>query len=66
MASDRPNLLYLHSDQHSPVVMGCTGDPLVRTPHLDSLAAQGVVLENVYCPSPLCVPARMAMLTGRH
>ena len=66
MASDRPNLLYLHSDQHSPAVMGCAGDPLVRTPHLDSLAAQGVVLENVYCPSPLCVPARMAMLTGRH
>ena len=31
----RPNLLYIHSDQHSPFVTGCYGDPLVQTPHLD-------------------------------
>ena len=62
----RPNLLYIHSDQHNPAVTGCYGDPLVKTPHLDALAARGVLLENVYCPSPLCVPSRMSMLTGRH
>ncbi len=37
----RPNLLYILSDQHSPYVAGCYGDPLVRTPHLDALAARG-------------------------
>ena len=62
---DRPNLLYIHSDQHSPFVTGCYGDRTIETPNLDALAARGAVLENVYCPSPICVPSRMAMLTGR-
>ena len=64
--TQNPNLLYIHSDQHNPYVTGCYGDPLVQTPHLDSLAAEGVVLENVYCPSPICVPSRMSMLSGRY
>ena len=62
----RPNLLYIHSDQHSPYVAGCYGDPLVETPHLDALAARGVVFDNTYCPSPICVPSRMSMLSGRY
>ena len=61
-----PNLLYIHSDQHSPFVLGCAGDPLVQTPNLDRLAARGVQCTNVYCPSPVCVPSRMSMLTGRY
>ncbi|MCZ6676799.1 MAG: sulfatase-like hydrolase/transferase [Candidatus Poribacteria bacterium] len=64
--AQRPNLLYIHSDQHNPAVTGCYGDPLVQTPNLDRLAEQGIVFENVYCPSPICVPSRMSMLTGRH
>ena len=62
----RPNLLYIHSDQHNPYVTGCYGDSLVQTPHLDGLAARGVVLDHTYCPSPICVPSRMSALTGRH
>ncbi len=65
-AATRPNLLYIHSDQHSPHVTGCYGDPLVETPHLDRLAAAGVVFDNAYCPSPICVPSRMSQLSGRH
>jgi len=65
-ATDRPNLLYIHSDQHCPFVTGCYGDPLVRTPNLDRLAASGAVMDAAYCPSPICVPSRMSMLTGRH
>ena len=62
----RPNLLYIHSDQHNPYVTGCYGDPLVQTPNLDRLAATGVVFDNAYCTSPICVPSRMSMLTGQH
>jgi choline-sulfatase len=62
----RPNLLYLLSDQHARHVLGCYGDGLVRTPNLDRLAAGGVVFDNAYCPSPICVPSRMSMLTARH
>ena len=64
--TNRPNLLYIHSDQHTPFVTGCYGDPLVQTPHLDRLAAHGVVFDSAYCCSPICVPSRMAMLTGQH
>lgn len=63
---NRPNLLYIHSDQHSPHVTGCYGDELVDTPNLDRLAASGVVFDNAYCCSPICVPSRMSMLSGRH
>ena len=62
---ERPNLLYIHSDQHNPFVTGCYGDTVVETPHLDRLAGRGVVLDTVYCPSPICVPSRMSMLSGR-
>jgi choline-sulfatase len=62
----RPNLLYLLSDQHARHVLGCYGDKLVRTPNLDRLAASGVVFDNAYCPSPICVPSRMSMLTAQH
>lgn len=64
--TERPNLLYIHSDQHNPAVIGCYGDPLVQTPNLDSLAAKGVLFTNVYCPSPVCVPSRMSMLAGKY
>ncbi len=64
--TERPNFLYIHSDQHNPAVIGCYGDPLVQTPNLDSLAAQGTIFTNVYCPSPVCVPSRMSMLAGQY
>lgn len=63
---EQPNILYIHTDQHTPFVTGCYGDPLVQTPHLDQLASQGTVFDAVYCTSPICVPARMSMLTGLH
>ena len=66
MAHSKPNLLYIHSDQHDPYVTGCYGDKVVQTPNLDSLAENGVVFENCYCPSPICVPSRMSMLSGRY
>ena len=62
----RPNILHILSDQHSPYVLGCYGDGVVHTPNLDRIAAQGALFESAYCPSPICVPSRMSMLTGRH
>ncbi|MFP4029763.1 MAG: sulfatase-like hydrolase/transferase, partial [Candidatus Brocadiia bacterium] len=62
---DRPNVLILMSDQHNPHVLGCAGDQVARTPNLDALAERGVLFENAYCQSPLCVPSRMSFLTGQ-
>lgn len=66
--SDTPhrNLLFIFSDQHAQRVAGCYGDEHVRTPALDRLAASGARFDNAYCPSPICVPSRMSMLTARH
>jgi choline-sulfatase len=60
------NLLFLFSDQHAAHVMGCAGDSYAVTPALDRLAGRGVRMTNAYCPSPICTPSRMSMLTGRH
>jgi choline-sulfatase len=61
----RPNFLVIMADQHSPHVLGCAGDPVVRTPNLDALAARGVRFENTYCAFPLCVPSRMSFMSAQ-
>jgi choline-sulfatase len=66
LSTDRPNIVFILSDQHASNVLGCYGDDIVQTPNLDRLAAEGVVFENTYTPSPICVPARMSLLTGRY
>ena len=60
------NLLVLMSDQHNRLVMGCAGHPDVKTPNLDALAARGTRFANAYTNSPICVPSRAAMATGRY
>ena len=59
------NVLILKSDEHNPAVMSTAGHPFIRTPNMERLAARGVVYENAYCPSPLCVPSRSSFLSGR-
>ena len=59
------NLLFIFSDQHAQRVAGCYGDTVVETPNIDRLAREGVTFDNAYCPSPICVPSRMAALTAR-
>ncbi|MBU4609625.1 sulfatase-like hydrolase/transferase [Achromobacter sp. GG226] len=62
----RHNVLILLSDEHNAQVMGCAGHPLVRTPRLDALAAEGTRFTNAYTASPICVPARASIATGRY
>ena len=61
----KPNILFLLSDQHSAFAMSCAGHPVVRTPHMDRLATEGVQFDNAYCSTPLCMPERVSLLTGR-
>ncbi len=65
-APEKPNLLFIFSDQHAQRVAGCYGDAQVKTPAIDNLARSGIKFDNAYCPSPICVPSRMSMLTSRH
>lgn len=60
------NLLIIMSDEHNPKVMGCAGHPLVKTPHLDRLAAEGTRYTDAYTTCPVCVPARAAFALGQY
>jgi choline-sulfatase len=64
--ADRPNLLVIMSDEHDPGVMGCYGDEIVDTAHLDGLADRGVTFDNCYANSPLCVPSRLSFTAGQY
>ncbi|MDA0989154.1 MAG: sulfatase-like hydrolase/transferase [Verrucomicrobia bacterium] len=61
----RPNILLVMTDSLAPQFTGPYGDPVGHTPAQDDLAAHGVVFENAYCNSPLCVPSRASIVTGR-
>jgi choline-sulfatase len=65
-SEQHPNILVIISDEHDPAVTGCYGDPIIHTPNLDRLSAGGVVFENCYTNSPLCVPSRLSFLAGRY
>lgn len=64
--SSRPNFLFILTDQFNPRFIGAYGETFPRTPHLDQLAESGTLFESFYCNSPLCVPSRGSMLTGKH
>ena len=54
------------ADQHRADVMGCAGNDVVVTPHLDQLATAGVRFDHAWTESPICQPARASLLTGRY
>jgi len=61
---DRPNILFIMTDQQHAGMMGCTGNTHVKTPALDALAASGVRFERAYATNPVCVPSRFSLQTG--
>lgn len=60
----RPNILLLNVDQQRYDSLGFTGHPLVKTPHLDALAAKGMQCTSAYTPLPTCCSARQTLLSG--
>lgn len=63
---DSWNLLIIMDDEHSGNALGCAGHPLVKSPNIDRLAANGTRFESAYTNSPICVPARAVFATGRY
>jgi len=63
---NRPNILWICTDQQRWDSLGCYGNHFLQTPNLDRLADEGTIFENAYCQSPVCTPSRSSFLTGRY
>jgi arylsulfatase A-like enzyme len=61
---DDINVLFLMTDQHNHMCLRAAGNPLIHTPNLDRLAAEGVMFTHTYCPTPFCSPTRASIITG--
>jgi len=65
-AAARPNIVMIVSDDHGRADLGCYGNNVVRTPHLDALAADGTRFTHAFCTTASCSPSRSVILTGQH
>ena len=61
---DLPNILIIMPDQLRADSLSCAGHPIVKTPNIDKIAAEGVQFSKAYTVSPICMPARSSLLTG--
>ncbi|MCF7853934.1 MAG: sulfatase-like hydrolase/transferase [Candidatus Pacebacteria bacterium] len=67
MKKDRPSdVIIFLTDQWNPRMLGCAGDRVIQTPNVDRLAAEGTRFPNSYSTSPVCMPARCALASGRY
>jgi len=62
-AADRPNILFIAADDLRPE-LGCYGSDIAITPHLDALAAEGLLFNRAYCQQAICSPSRASLMTG--
>ncbi|MEX2577598.1 MAG: sulfatase [Verrucomicrobiales bacterium] len=65
-ADDRPNLVFLLTDDQATYSLGCYGNPDVRTPNIDRLAAEGMVFDRHYDTTAICMASRASIFTGLH
>ncbi len=61
----KPNIVLIMADQLAPQWTGAYGHPMVKTPHMDALAARGTRFDAAYCNSPLCAPSRASFMSGQ-
>lgn len=64
--SERPNVLIIYPDELRADSMGCSGNPVIKTPYFDRLASEGVRFEEAYASFPLCTPFRSSLFTGKY
>ncbi|MDP6523087.1 MAG: sulfatase [Kiritimatiellia bacterium] len=68
-AADRPNIVWMFSDDHAYQAIGAYGGRFEKenlTPHIDSLARDGMLFERAYVGNSICAPSRATLLTGKH
>ncbi len=66
VAEDKPNVILFVSDDHGTDALGCYGNKVIKTPHMDRLAEEGVRFTRAYCTSASCAASRSVILTGQY
>ena len=64
VATERPNVVMIMTDNHGAWTLGCYGNKDIRTPNIDRLAEEGTLFENAFASNPVCSPTRASVLTG--
>jgi arylsulfatase A-like enzyme len=64
-AIEKPNIIFITTDQQSATMMSCTGNPWLKTPAMDYIAQNGVRFTRAYTTNPVCSPSRVSLMTGR-
>ena len=65
-AADKPNILFLFTDDHAAHSISAYGSKINVTPHLDRIAKEGMLFKNCYCTNSICGPSRAVIQTGKH
>ncbi len=65
-SADRPNIIFIMADDMGYGDLGCYGQTLIQTPHIDRMAAEGVRFTDCYAGSTVCAPSRSVLMTGQH
>ncbi len=65
-ATERPNIIFIMTDDHASHAMSCYGSKINKTPNLDRIAKNGMRFENCFCTNSICAPCRAVILTGKH
>ncbi|MCE9565682.1 MAG: sulfatase [Planctomycetes bacterium] len=63
-AADKPNIVFILADDMRWDMMGCAGNPIIKTPHIDGIAKDGVRFENMFVTTAICAASRASILTG--
>lgn len=65
-AKDKPNILFIMTDDHASHALSCYGSRINKTPNLDRIAKEGVRFDNCFCTNSICAPCRAVILTGKY
>ena len=66
VAADRPNLIFIMADDLGYGDLGCYGQRVITTPHIDRMAAEGLRFTHFYAGATVCAPSRSVLMTGLH
>jgi len=66
LAQQKPNILFIITDQQSYNMMSCMGNKWLRTPNMDKIASMGYRFDKAYCSNPVCTPSRFSLMTGHY